>query len=169
MVPAYQVADDSPVGPRVLGPAGKCFVAPDLLCIEPGKSVAWVEAKHKEHWSWYGVRKRWEGGIDVRDWANYRRLREVSGVPIWIMFLVQSDKPHPSDVKWLPVGKRAPTGLYGIEVADAQECVRTAPQWARGMAYWPIEEMERFASLEDVVGEVPAQGDLFGDRVWRLR
>lgn len=150
VVPAYEIEINQGKGPRVFLSTGQ-LVAPDLLCIKPGESITWIEAKHKTVFSWYRKRQRWETGIDHRHWLDYCKVEEKTKLPVWLMFLHRESEPWKGDRPYLPSGvDRCPVGLFGISLKSAKETFRFAPQHASGMVYWPHTKLQKLATLSEV-------------------
>lgn len=88
-------------------------VLPDLSCWKGGEFF-FVEVKRKTRWTlWEGRR---ETGCDWRLFQQYLRIRQETGVPVWLFF-VHEDDGHP---------KARPTGVYAAPLS------RLAP----GVRFW---------------------------------
>jgi len=133
VMPVYEVEGGQFKGPQVYSPDRE-IVAPDML-VWRGKSIKWIEAKHKTAFSWYRRTEQWVTGIDLRHYFDYCTIDDDSPWPVWILFMhrggVAKDSPGPS-----------PSGLYGnsLEYLRRHESHRS-DRWARGMVYWSIADL----------------------------
>ena len=150
VVPAYEIEHQHGKGPRVYAPDGQ-IVAPDLLCLHPGRDPVWIEAKHKTVFSWYRRLGRWETGIDERHWQEYREIRRRIGYEVWLLFLHRERRPWHGDIQYLPFGvTECPVGLFGIETLDAERLGRFGSEHAHGMRYWGHADLKLLARLDEV-------------------
>lgn len=152
VLPAYEIEISRGKGPRVYSSEGP-LVSPDLGVIKDG-AFSWVEAKHKTVFSWRRCAPgpRWETGVDLIHWTDYCRVEEVSGCPVWLLFLHRESQPWSGDAPYLPDGATCPTGLFGISLTRARECARTDLRYAGGMAYWGHDDLTRLAPLAELAG-----------------
>jgi hypothetical protein len=152
VLPAYEIEISRGKGPRVYSSEGP-LVSPDLGVIKDG-AFSWVEAKHKTVFSWRRCAPgpRWETGVDLIHWTDYCRVEEVSGCPVWLLFLHRESQPWSGDAPYLPDGATCPTGLFGISLSDARKCARTDSRHAHGMAYWGHDDLTRLAPLAELAG-----------------
>lgn len=106
VLPVYEIQKGQYKGPSAYTPDGGSIVAPDMLAFN-GKRTAWVEAKHKSSFTWWRAGQVWETGIDLHHYYDYMKLIEISGWPVWLMFL------HKKGVLAPQSPGESPTGLFG--------------------------------------------------------
>ena len=162
VLPVYEKVMDDGKGPRLFTPMGQ-FVAPDLVVFKQG-GVMWIEAKHKEAFSWYRIGKRWTTGIDLHHYRDYQDVARIVQCPVWLLFLHRGGQAKDSP-------SVSPSGLYGNDLAYLKEHEsHTSPHWGRhGMVYWAITDLRALAPLSElypdespIAFEVPSfQADLF--------
>lgn len=160
ILPVYQLEKDTGKGPRIFDNAGN-LVAPDMLAMG-AEVMLWIEAKHKERFTWHRLTKSWRTGIDWHHYQDYLKVRQRYGLPLWLMFLHENDEPHARDIeRGCPA--KCPTGLFGNEILAL---VTMHSQGGRshfhrngglhGMIYWERAQIDGkdglrlLASLEDV-------------------
>jgi len=141
-------------GPRLFLPKGE-LIAPDMLAIR-GKDIRWIEAKHKTVFSWYHNGQRWETGIDLHAFEQYRQIAQMTPWPVWLLFLHseaygdKADEPYP-----------CPVGLFGNDLNELSKPENISHKWKpqkakdreysrSGMIYWSPDNLKLIASLEDV-------------------
>lgn len=149
LLPVYEMLNDEKKGPRLFG-CGRDFIAPDIL-VWSHKGVCWIEAKHKNVFTWHRITKRWVTGIDRRHYRNYLALAKAwRPWPIWLLFLHESAEPHGRDKPYSP--PVCPIGLYGGELFELSEKVNHEhPNWGpSGMVYWAESELKKLATLEEI-------------------
>ena len=151
VLPIYEKIIDEGKGPQLFT-GGEGLIAPDLLSIRPQK-IMWIEAKHKNAFTWYRnayPHPRFETGIDQRHYDDYQLVADITHLPIWLLFLheggIAKDSPP------------SPSGLYGADIAvlKANESHRS-DRWGRsGMVYWARDvdggPLRFIASLQEVLG-----------------
>lgn len=130
-------------GPRVFTKFG-ALVTPDFLVAKGGRAN-WVEAKHKSAFTWYRKKRRWVTGIDISKYEHYRRVRDGSGIPLWLLFLQESGQAKDS----------APSPYYGLFGQDLAVLEKTASHRDTlpghpPMIYWARESLILLASLEEL-------------------
>lgn len=150
ILPAYEKEIDNGKGPRLFTAYGvDQLVSPDLLAMRNGE-FRWIEAKHKDHFSWYGKDRTWQTGIDKRHFDDYVKVAKRTGLNVWVLFLHRSDKTWIEDVAKYGAPKKCPTGLYGQRVQELNAGKRYGHQHANGMYYWNIDQLKVMATLADV-------------------
>lgn len=148
ILPAYEKEIDNGKGPRLFTAHGGQLIAPDLLALRGGRFV-WIEAKHKEHFTWYRKEQAFQTGIDKRHFDDYVRVADKTGLEVWVMFLHRSDQTWIEDVRQgAPV--KCPTGLFRQRVRTMDACKRYGHQHANGMYYWSVDQLEKIATLAEV-------------------
>ena len=162
MLPVYEKVINNGKGPRLFTPIGE-LIAPDLVVFKHD-GIFWVEAKHKEAFSWHRNTNRWTTGIDLHHYREYQEVARVVKYPVWLLFLHRGGQARDSPAV-------SPSGLYGNDLAYlVKHESHTSPNWGRhGMVYWAIQDLRALAALSDLYpDESPAgadmpmfQGDLF--------
>ena len=143
ILPAYQIEIDEGKGPRVFRAHGN-LVAPDMLTINSGKDVAWIEAKTKGGWTWFRGAKSWQDGIDKNHWLDYVQVDQELPWPVHILFLHKERK----GAKDSPQDKIPPSaGLYGNSVNRLADCIdHTSDKHGNhGMVYWNRSALKRYS------------------------
>jgi hypothetical protein len=148
VLPVYEKLIDDGKGPRLFTPAGQ-LVAPDLVVFRHG-GVMWIEAKHKEAFSWHRITKRWTTGIDAHHYREYQDVSRIVQCPVWLLFLHRGGQAKDSPAT-------SPSGLYGNDLAYLSEHVNhTSPNWGRhGMVYRAIADLLALAPLSELCPEEP--------------
>lgn len=157
VLPVYDIKGMQNKGPRLLTESRNGLVAPDLLVIAPDKSFSWIEAKHKSAFSWYRRTESWVTGIDLHHYSQYLKIRERTGVPVYVLFLHASATPSQSDLRH-GCPPSSPVGLFGDELGRLEYTFsHTSPNHgSHGMIYWDAEVLVRYATIEEVEhGETP--------------
>lgn len=147
ILPVYEKEISDGKGPQVFT-ASKNLIAPDLLVFgNNAKKVWWIEAKHKNAFSWWRKEERWVTGIDRRHYKDYLKVQELSPWPLWLMFL-QRD----GIAKNTPKGLISPNGLYGESIKWLSEHINHEhDNWAKGMVYWWEAKLQKIATLQEVL------------------
>lgn len=153
VITVYEIEHKNGLGPRFLG-STKAYVAPDVLVFKGNGKVLWCETKHKTVFSWYRIGRCWETGIDAHHFADYRRVAEETGLPVWLVFLHTSDQPSAGDIRY-GCPPRCPVGLFGGELGFlADNISHDSSRWGRhGMVYWAHDTLKLLAPLADVQRE----------------
>lgn len=149
VLPVYEKVADDKQGPRLFGPSGT-HIAPDMLCWGAG-GVCWIEAKHKDVFTWHRNTSTWTTGIDRRHYRAYLTLaREWPAFPMWLLFLHSSAIPDAKDTKFCPL--ECPVGLYGGRLLElAKQIHHEHDNWGpSGMVYWAEADLTKLATLEEV-------------------
>lgn len=165
VVPVYEKEIDDGKGPRVF--MASCtnvdqLIAPDLFIIgiedaKPpnGPLFAWVEAKTKTRFSWYGKGNYFVTGIDLRNFNDYCTLAEKTNVPIYLFFLhTQCDTSREDVYKW-GAPATCPTGLFCRNIKFLSQPTNKShisqQHGSSGMIYWrPDVHLKKIAELEEV-------------------
>jgi hypothetical protein len=155
VLPVYDIQDDSGKGPRMFG-AIRSLIVPDLLVVRK-KRLTWIEAKHKSVFTWWRKTQRWTTGIDLHHYRQYLAVEEVSGVPVWLLFLHESSTPWKGDRPYSP--STCPVGLFGerLEVLRTKVDHEAPPKrsgnghGSSGMMYWAHESLTRLATLDEIL------------------
>ena len=70
--------------PMLFGPLNDNIVSPDMM-VFGGHVVEWHEVKSKSVPSWYRILGQWEHGIDWVNACHYRRIEEVTKMPVLVV------------------------------------------------------------------------------------
>ena len=156
ILPVYEKVIDDGKGPRLFAPVGQ-LVAPDLVVFRHG-GVMWIEAKHKEAFSWYRIGKRWTTGIDRHHYREYLEVARIVKCPVWLLFLHRGGQAKDSPAV-------SPSGLYGNDLAYLSVPKHISHESDRhgrhGMIYWAIEHLRALAPLSELYpDESPIAFDL---------
>ena len=146
-MPAYEKIIDEGKGPQVFQSDG-VVIAPDL-CVFTRDGVLWVEAKHKEAFTFWRKGNVFCTGINRRHFRHYCRIKDTIGLPVWLLFLHRGGQAKDSPP--------SPPGLFGAEIQDLR--ANPSHEWpARGrsgMIYWTRKEdggpLRLLASYEEVI------------------
>jgi hypothetical protein len=145
VLPIYEptIVDDKK-GPRLLIPSGE-LIAPDLLTIKNGQPC-WIEAKHKNAFTWHRITSRWTTGIDRHCYDHYLQVAALSQFPVWLLFLHEGGQAKDSPAN-------SPSGLFGRDLRILKQNINhTSKNWGRsGMVYWAESIFIKLASLEEVL------------------
>jgi hypothetical protein len=161
VLPAYEKELGEYKGPRLfmaMGCESAQLIAPDLFTMRNG-DFRWIEAKHKTHFSWYNIGKRFVTGIDLRHYGDYCRVADATGVDVWLMFLHRDENTWREDViKWGAPSK-CPTGLFGNRLSELRKVENRShisdKHGPSGMIYWaPGMGLKKLADLCDVMPEL---------------
>jgi hypothetical protein len=158
VLPAYEKEINNRKGPRLFmahGGEDAQLIAPDLFTMR-GNDFRWIEAKHKTHFSWYNIGRRFETGIDLRHYRDYCRVADATGVDVWLMFLHRDENTWSEDVAKYGAPPKCPTGLYGnslsilrLEEKQSHISLKWGPS---GMVYWePDTVLRKLAALSDIL------------------
>ena len=137
VLPAYQIVDNKDGGPKFFCKEGN-FVTPDML-VFCGNGMVWIEAKHKTAFTWHRKTQRFVTGIDIHHWNDYIKVKELSGLPCWLLFNhiggVAKDSPP------------SPSGLFTGEIDYVKQNINhTHDNWGRhGMVYWSMETLKKIS------------------------
>lgn len=147
ILPIYEKELDTGKGPRFFTPEGQ-IVAPDMFIIP---MMVWGEAKHKTVFTWHRKTARWVTGIDLHHYSEYKRVQDISGRSVWLLFLHRSSKPHARDIEQ-GCPPECPVGLFGEDLrhlADNEN--HRHDGWGRhGMVYWAAETLRLLAAIDDL-------------------
>lgn len=149
VLPVYEIEIPTGKGPRFLTPSAE-LVAPDILAMR-GDDVRWIEAKHKDVWSWYRIGGYWTTGIDLHHYLQYIEVSKTVKYPIWLLFLHRSATPDMRDIPYCG-GRLCPTGLFAgrIDRLVTRESHRSDRWGASGMVYWAHSAFQQLATLEEI-------------------
>jgi len=138
ILPVYEIAENQFKGPAVYSADNLSIIAPDMLIFKEGKAT-FIEAKHKEAFSWHRISQKWVTGIDLHHYLQYQKIEETLKVPVWIMFLHRGGKAKDSE--------KSPAGLFGnsLEFLAKNENHRHENWGKSGMVYWNIDSLKKLS------------------------
>jgi hypothetical protein len=143
ILPVYEIEKHMGKGPRLYSPRAE-VIAPDMLVFTDGKTF-WIEAKHKEAFSWHRKTHQWTTGIDMRHYRDYCIINDSTPFPVWLLFLQKGGQAKDSPLN-------SPSGLYGNSLSYLQQHENhRSEQWGRGgMVYWSIQHLKLLDTLDNV-------------------
>lgn len=138
ILPIYEIAENQFKGPSVYSADNINIIAPDMLVFKKGK-ITFVEAKHKEAFSWHRITSQWVTGIDLHHYFEYQKIQEKLDIPVWIMFLHRGGKAKDSE--------QSPSGLFSnsLDFLMQNENHRHENWGKSGMVYWNINALKKIA------------------------
>lgn len=154
VLPVYEKIIDEGKGPQLYTQGGG-RIAPDLFVFGKGKPL-WIEAKHKNAFTWHRKTKQFVTGIDLRHYEEYCKVDDETEWPVWLLFLhrggIAKDSPP------------SPSGLYGnsLDVLRGCENHRHSNWGNSGMVYWAIKDLCRLDNFENVTKITKAEPELVG-------
>lgn len=136
ILPVYEIAENQFKGPAVYS-ADLSIIAPDMLVFRDGK-ITFIEAKHKEAFSWHRITQQWVTGIDLKHYFEYQKIQETLKIPVWLMFLHRGGAAKDSE--------KSPAGLFGnsLDFLTKNENHRHNNWGNSGMVYWNINTLKKF-------------------------
>lgn len=150
VLPVYETTEEFK-GPRLFSPAGydkKELIAPDMLVFRPDqKQPSWIEAKHKETFTWHRKSRNWQTGIDKNHWQDYLRIQESVSWDIWLLFLHRGGRDK--DTR-----EQSPSGLFGEKIDKLKLKIdHTCPPYemgSGGMVFWNWQDLKQLATIEEL-------------------
>lgn len=142
ILPVYEVDQGHFKGPVLYSSDGGTLICPDLLCMDSRK-IIWIEAKHKNAFSWYRKKSIWTTGIDLKHYNDYIQIALCVSFPVWLFFLhkggVAKDSPP------------SPSGLFcnDIQTLRQTEDHRSMKWGPHGMVYWSKDSLIQIADYKD--------------------
>ncbi len=138
ILPVYEIEKGQYAGPAVYSSNGDSIVAPDMLVFGKGKTV-WIEAKHKNAFTWHRKSQRWVTGIDLHHYHQYQKIMALVEWPVWLLFLHRGGQAKDSGV--------SPAGLFGndLEYLATHENHQHKNHGRTGMVYWNINALKKMA------------------------
>lgn len=139
VLPVYEKIVDTGKGPQIYMPRAE-LIAPDLLVFKSDGAL-WVEAKHKNAFSWHRITNCWVTGIDERHYEHYLRVDRETPWRVWLLFLHEGGQAKDSEP--------SPSGLFGNTLRRLSQTVNhRSDKWAAGMVYWAIDSLKKLADME---------------------
>jgi hypothetical protein len=141
ILPIYELEIKSGKGPQIFT-SEKQLIAPDMFILKDNKCF-WIEAKHKNAFTWHRLTNRWVTGIDMRHYQDYCEVDNLTQYPVWLMFLHKGGKAKDSP-------DNSPSGLFGNTLSYLQKHENhRSDKWGRqGMVYWSIGDLKKICPYE---------------------
>lgn len=138
ILPIYEIAENQFKGPSLYASNGSDVIAPDMLIFTNGE-MRFIEAKHKNAFSWYRTKGIWTTGIDKKHFEEYKKLRELLNIQVWILFLHKGGAAKDSPP--------SPSGLYGNDIDILDKCIdhESSKHGPYGMVYWNKDSLKYLA------------------------
>tara|TARA_Y100000310_G_scaffold294855_1_gene325683 strand:- start:743 stop:1267 length:525 start_codon:yes stop_codon:yes gene_type:complete len=138
IIPIYEKEIHEGKGPTLFLSSGPELVAPDLLVFKENK-IIWIEAKHKNAFSWYRNKGIWTTGIDQRHFNEYVKVSKLVQWPLWILFLHRGGLAKDTPGRF----EESPRGLFGQDIKELIQCIdHKSMKWgSSGMVYWDKESL----------------------------
>ena len=128
ILPVYEIEKGQYAGPAVYTSSGGNLIAPDMLCFGKGRTT-WVEAKHKEAFTFYRIGQCWNTGIDIHHFEQYKQIDALCEWDVWLLFLHKGGQAKDS----MP----SPAGLFGGPLRRLKDSYcHMSDRHAKGMIYW---------------------------------
>lgn len=136
ILPVYEIEKNQFAGPAVYSSSGENIIAPDMLAFGNGKTI-WIEAKHKDAFTWHRNTGTWNTGIDLHHYFQYQKILDLVDWPVWLLFLHKGGKAKDSP--------ESPAGLFGNELRFLceNEHHRHMNHGKHGMVYWEISKLKK--------------------------
>lgn len=121
----------------------------------------WNEVKTKQGCSWSRILHCWQTGVDGYQLRHYRKVQQVTNIPVIIFFLQVAMTTAQKDVPKSAGG--CPTGIYACPVMQRPDATvypyGCSIEEAR-MVYWNINKLIHIAPLDDL----PSDDNKFGNK-----
>ncbi len=129
ILPIYEIADNQFKGPALYSKDGSTIIAPDMAVFNH-KGITFIEAKHKNAFSWYRNKQIWTTGIDLHHFRQYKLFQNTVKLPVWILFLHRGGQAKDSPP--------SPAGLFGNDLIVLNGCIdhESDRHGRSGMVYW---------------------------------
>ena len=138
VLPIYEIAEGQFKGPALFSSGGENIIAPDMLVFRDEK-ILWVEAKHKEAFTYHRITKRFVTGIDLHHYGQYRKINSLVAWPVWLLFLHRGGAAKDSE--------KSKSGLFGGELSYLETCENHRhDNWGKsGMVYWAEDKLKKLS------------------------
>jgi hypothetical protein len=138
ILPIYEIEKGQYAGPAVYTADGRKLIAPDLLAFKKGK-IFWIEAKHKNAFTFHRITQKFVTGIDIHHYEHYQEIAKLIDWPVWLFFLHREG-----------VAKDSPPGPFGLFANDLNYLKEHEnhrhENWGNyGMVYWAVEHLKKLA------------------------
>ena len=144
--PLYQFTADC--APFLLTRERK-VILPDLTCWSDGENY-FVECKRKNQWvEWGGV---YETGLNQRHFADYERVKAVTGQRVYLFFLHEDARPEFNGLFYGEIHKIKPLARLwdGLKPSGKPAWVEVNGQWQKQqpLILFPHSALHRMEMLE---------------------
>jgi hypothetical protein len=131
VLPIYEKEISEGKGPAIFFP-DKEIIGTDMMIFK-GEKIFWIEAKHKNAFTWHRITERWVTGIDLRHYEHYQEIATRTNWPVWLLFHHQGGQAKDSPAN-------SPRGLFGnaLDYLKQHENHRHNNWGKSGMVYWAI-------------------------------
>ena len=139
ILPIYEIADNQYKGPALYCNDETTVIAPDMAVFSH-KGLSFIEAKHKNAFSWYRKKGIWTTGIDLHHFEQYLTFKKTLRYPLWILFLHRGGQAKDS--------MKSPSGLFGNDIDVLEKSIdHKSEKWGKsGMVYWDKESLVKLSS-----------------------
>jgi len=143
VLPIYEKEISDGKGPALYFPDTE-IIGTDMLVFKKD-IIYWIEAKHKNAFSWHRKTKRWVTGIDLKHYEHYQEIEKRTPFPVWLMFYHDGGKAKDSPEK-------SPAGLFGndLKYLIKNENHRHQNWGKHGMVYWEKDKLILIKSKDDI-------------------
>lgn len=138
ILPVYDIEKNQHAGPAVYTSSGEMIIAPDMLVFGNGETI-WIEAKHKNAFTWHRNTQKYTTGIDIHHYYQYMKIMSLVDWPVWLLFLHRNGCAKDSDP--------GPSGLFGqsLKYLIHNENHRSEKWGKHGMVYWAVDKLKHLA------------------------
>jgi len=138
ILPIYEIAENQFKGPALYGNDGNTIIAPDMAVFN-ANGLTFIEAKHKNAFSWYRTKQIWTTGIDLHHYRQYIRFQEVTLYKVWVLFLHRGGQAKDSP--------KSPSGLFGnsLDILKDNEDHTSTKHGKSGMVYWNKDSLRKLS------------------------
>ena len=143
ILPVYDIEIATGKGPQFFSASGS-FAAPDLLCWQRRRTMYFVEVKSKSIFTWHRITSNWVTGIDLNHYLDYRKVQELSGASVYLMFLHAGG----ADER----GIETPSGLFHADLNTEPNHIwpHATAAFPHGVVMWRHDQLKKIANYDDV-------------------
>jgi hypothetical protein len=150
VLPVYETMAEFK-GPRLFTPTSYQqteLIAPDMLVFRPHQEQPlWIEAKHKDTFTWHRKSRNWQTGIDQKYWLDYLQIQASISWDIWLLFLHRGGQDKDT-------GEQSPSGLFGEKLTTLKSKIHhTCPpceMGSGGMVFWNYQDLKQLATMSEL-------------------
>lgn len=139
ILPIYEIAENQYKGPALYCNDKTTIIAPDMAVFSH-RGLSFIEAKHKNAFSWYRKKRIWTTGIDRHHFEQYVNFRKTLRYKLWILFLHRGGQAKDSMV--------SPSGLFGNDIDILENKIdHESDNWGKsGMVYWDKDSLVKLSN-----------------------
>lgn len=139
VLPVYEIQPGQYKGPAVYAADGSEIIAPDILAFNVN-GITWIEAKHKDAFTWHRKTGCFVTGIDIHHYYQYRKIMKLVDWPVWLLFLHRGGQAKDSPP--------SPSGLFGNDLSILVGCENHRHEnWGKsGMVYWSKDRLKQLSA-----------------------